>query len=623
METTDPKYKHKPSEKHTLEEVLKSLQDLIRNDLLDNNQAAAGKSGSAPVPSEEKPPRESTAPVREDFAPVNPAAGPVNLDAVMRSLTDLVSNELNVGNEPAAAEELSPSPTEDHETSNKLADEFVPLDEELTTAEESSPSRTEDHDAPENPVNAFEPLDEDLTFEEPMEVVPPPPAAPATPEIPGEISAEILSEPEAEIARSPPALEIKADIAPGTQHQLLFEEAPLPATATEPSSPDLAPKLEIEPETKTDGIAPEMAQDTATQSPAEVSGDALPTIDVEESFDENAYFEAEAKQAEAASTDTQETQDIILSAIEASLEPETTPPASGEAQLPAEIPAPASEPASGKPKIKLDIAVKPAMENVLSIPSVDFDTVKVELPREEAAPLTPAIETSVSPDEAAPIMTDDRLAQEITLDSGPLEILSLSEETRPGAASEAEGARQGNRVHGPGDGKIPDKETAPPVIGATHATAPVTEPATPETTESIDLDEIPVQRAETKAGDTPETVKAPDTVTTPPATGETHATAPVTKHATPETTESIDLDEIPVLREVVAPPAGSALAGEPALATQPPLPAPDRARDIVVRAVAKLNVEMRKSGGTGLDTKTILRLQQLMRRELEKDGEKS
>src|SRR5512147_3023589 len=156
METTDPKYKHKPSEKHTLEEVLKSLQDLIRNDLLDNNQAEAEKSGLAPPPREQKPPRESTTPVREDFAPVNPAAGPVNLDAVMRSLTDLVSNELNVGNEPAAAEELAPSQTEDHETSNKLADEFVTLDEELT-------------------------------FEESIEIVPPPPAAPAMPEITGEI----------------------------------------------------------------------------------------------------------------------------------------------------------------------------------------------------------------------------------------------------------------------------------------------------------------------------------------------------------------------------------------------------------------------------------------------------
>ena len=541
METTDPKYKHKPSEKHTLEEVLKSLQDLIRNDLLDNDRAAAEKSGSAPIPSEEKPPREYTAPVREDFAPVNPAAGPVNLDAVMRSLKDLVSNELNVGGEPAAAEESSPSRTEGHDASENLADEFVPLDEELT-------------------------------FEESMEMVPPPLSAPTMPEIPGEISAEMLSEPEAEAAPTPPAPpvpEIEATIAPGTQHQLLLEEAPPPATEPEPLTPDLAPKLELEPETGTDGIAPEMMQETAAQDLPDTSSDALPTIDVEETFDENAYFEAEAKQTEASSTDTQETQEIILSALGASLGPETTPPANVEAQAPAENPAPEPESDSSKPEIKLEIADEPATENLLNVPSVDFDVVEFESPHEEPPP-SQTIEAPAPSDESSPVTTDAILAQEITLDPGPLEILSLSEETKPGATPEAEGVRQGSRVHGPEDGKIPDNET------------------------------------------------------TPPATGETHATAPVTEPATPETTESIDLDDIPVLHEVVAPPAGSALAGGPVLpTTEPPLPAPDRARDIVVRAVAKLNVEMRKSGGAGLDTKTILRLQQLIRRELEKDGEKS
>ena len=83
----------------------------------------------------------------------------------------------------------------------------------------------------------------------------------------------------------------------------------------------------------------------------------------------------------------------------------------------------------------------------------------------------------------------------------------------------------------------------------------------------------------------------------------------------PKPLESLGLDDIPVLQEVVAPPAGSVL-------TKEPLPAPDRARDIVVRAVAKLNVEMRKTGGAGLDTKTILRLQQLIRQELEQTAEK-
>jgi len=531
METTDPKYKHKPSEKHTLEEVLKSLQDLIRNDLLDNDRTAAEKSGSAPTPSEEKPPREHASPVREDFAPVNPAAGPVNLDAVMRSLKDLVSNELNVGGEPASVEESSPARTEDQGASENLADEFVPLDEELT-------------------------------FEESMEIVPPPLSAPTMPEIPGEISAEMFSEPEAEPSSPVPVPEIEATIAPGTQHQLLLEEAPPSETEPEPSTPDLAPKLELEPETGTDDIAPGMTRETAIQDFPDTSGDALPTIDVEETFDENAYFEAEARQTEASSADKLETQEIILSALDTSLEPETAPPANGAAQIPAENIAPTSESESEKPKIKLEIADESATEYLLNIPSVDFDVVELESPHEEPLSSTQSIKT--------PAPADAILAQEITLDPGPGAIPPPSADTKPGATPKAEGVRQGSRVHGPGDGKIPD------------------------------------------------------TKTTPPATDETHATAPGTEPATLETTESIDLDDIPVLHEVVAPPAGGALVGGPVSpTTEPPLPAPDRARDIVVRAVAKLNVEMRKSGGTGLDTKTILRLQQLIRRELEKDGEKS
>ncbi len=540
METTDPKYKHKPSEKHTLEEVLKSLQDLIRNDLLDNNQAAAEKSGSAPIPGEEKPPREYTAPVREDFAPVNPAAGPVNLDAVMRSLKDLVSNELNVGGEPAAAEESSPARTEGHEASENLADEFVPLDEELT-------------------------------FEESMEIVPPPRTAPTMPEVPGEISTEMLSEPEAEAAPSSPAPvpEIEINIAPGTQHQLLFEEAPPSAAEPEPSTPDLAPKPELEPETGTDGIAPEMTPETTVQNFPDASGDALPTIDVEETFDEDAYFEAAARQTEATSADTQETREIVLSALGASLEPETAPPANGETQVPAENEnlAPTSESTSGKPEIKLEIADEPATENLLNVPSADFDVVEFELPHEEPPPPSQTIETPAPADESSPLATDAALARELTPEPGPVAVPPPSTETKPGATPETEGVRQGSRVHGPEDGKIPDTATTPPATGETHASAPATEPTTPE---------------------------------------------------------FFNLDDIPVLHEVVAPPAGSALAGEPVSpTTEPPLPAPDRARDIVVRAVAKLNVEMRKSGGAGLDTKTILRLQQLIRRELEKDGEKS
>jgi hypothetical protein len=55
---------------------------------------------------------------------------------------------------------------------------------------------------------------------------------------------------------------------------------------------------------------------------------------------------------------------------------------------------------------------------------------------------------------------------------------------------------------------------------------------------------------------------------------------------------------------------------EPIAAT-PPLPDPQHARDLAIRVVAKLNIEMRKAGGQGLDIKTILRLQRLLKEALE------
>ena len=108
METSDPKYKHKPSEKHTLEEVLKSLQDLIRNDLVE---------GAIQGTTEPQPRRENTASMWEDFAPVSPGSGPVNLDAVMRSLKDLIGNELNVGELPDKLSDLTPPLPEESELS--------------------------------------------------------------------------------------------------------------------------------------------------------------------------------------------------------------------------------------------------------------------------------------------------------------------------------------------------------------------------------------------------------------------------------------------------------------------------------------------------------------------------
>jgi len=56
----------------------------------------------------------------------------------------------------------------------------------------------------------------------------------------------------------------------------------------------------------------------------------------------------------------------------------------------------------------------------------------------------------------------------------------------------------------------------------------------------------------------------------------------------------------------------------------PGLPAasldPKQARELAIRAIARLNIELRKAGERGLEVKTIQRLQALLREELEKAG---
>lgn len=602
METSDPKYKHKPSEKHTLEEVLKSLQDLIRNDLAEG-AAAAGKQEPAPAEprqhedtargmTEAKPRHENTAGLREDFAPVSPGSGPVNLDAVMRSLKDLIGNELNVGDEPKppesksvvheeylAAEEkieeyipdelgqledelnigepaapeqaASESPHDEPFAPEGIIEEitperFTPLDEELTLEElaevapltpdaaEPTPPRDESP-AHEEIVEAslpeeFVPLDEELTFEKPPEIASPAPVLPETPELPGEISLELLGEPETTppaITETPPAM--KEDIAPGTQHEIFFEEPPTPS-----GEPQAAPTDSVsasEPE-----LAPQAIQEPVadvSQSPAEET--ALPTIEVEESFDTGNYFDGAALSAENSPAALEE---IILQDMEISNAPGTTPPAveTSPAAPTDVVPAPESPPAPVEKKVTLEIVEEPTSDGSPKA-SVDFDALGLEPSQPEQAP--------------PPVVAD-----------------------------------------------IPAPEAESPVTTAKPDATPAPKPKPPKAVEKTPT-------VETKAETAPRPAQ-------PPAPAEPGTT---------KTPPTLNLDDIPVLNEVVAPPAGSAPVAKP---DAPPstLPAPDRARDIVVRAVAKLNVEMRKTGGAGLDTKTILRLQQLIRQELEKGGEK-
>jgi hypothetical protein len=74
-------------------------------------------------------------------------------------------------------------------------------------------------------------------------------------------------------------------------------------------------------------------------------------------------------------------------------------------------------------------------------------------------------------------------------------------------------------------------------------------------------------------------------------------------------------DDIPVLQDVVTPPpAEEGRAGnDSALAIDP-----QKLRELSIRTVARLNIELRKRGESPLDARLIDRLQRLLREELEK-----
>ncbi len=114
MTDFDPdKLKHKPNEKHTLDEVLKSLQDLIHNDLL---KGEAARAKEAPTPEPEPAPTVEETPADTASGDIDaPAALPdiaipaadVPLGAVVQSLEELIKNDLTLTDDidqmPAAA----------------------------------------------------------------------------------------------------------------------------------------------------------------------------------------------------------------------------------------------------------------------------------------------------------------------------------------------------------------------------------------------------------------------------------------------------------------------------------------------------------------------------------------
>ena len=697
METPDPKYKHKPSEKHTLEEVLKSLQDLIRNDFSEGTAGTSKPVASAtearhpdatlPKAPEPKQRRESKPVAREDFAPVSPGSGPVNLDAVMRSLKDLIGNELNVGDAPKPAsemksaahdeyfstdekieeyipeeladldneptigeapaaketksapsryeypapeeitaaslpEELTPFgedltieapsaiespytlPIEPAELSGEIAteptpnmvepvpEEFTPLDEELTFETPLEPAPTpaaplEDMELSgeilpelgqrmgEPTPEDFTPLDEELTFEEPLEAAPPPAVPTVAAELPGEISPELFEEP---VTPPPPTVTSmsapEVNLAAGTQHEMFLETSsprpPEPETVATDSAPPTAAEIAPVPEPQ----APIDQHDQPMEAKQESVAEALPTIEVEESFDDHDYFAATPPSAS-------ESEETIALDAEITSEPEIVAAPAAETTAPPAPPeiaaAPESPVASAKTtgnKINLETASEPTPEWQREGYSVDFNSSDLTPPLPEESDIAPPQTSSTI------ASAEEKFQHSYSVDFESSDLSPPLPEESDLASSEA---------------------------GASAESKP------------------PVELAKTDSSPAPESRPAAPPPEPPAVETKAETPAETTDTAAPEADASAasNLDDIPVLNEVVAPPAGRVSKTKPSKPSpKPSLPAPDRARELVVRAVAKLNVEMRKTGGAGLDTKTILRLQQLIRQELEKGGEK-
>lgn len=168
MTDFDPeKLKHKPNEKHTLDEVLKSLQDLIHNDLLRD-----------PNP----PPTISAAPAPETSASPAPAADAASPDpdvpfeAVVASLEQLVTRELATGHddrpEPTAAmqtPEAAPAPAETPEGApaerTEAGQQTFAFDDSATAAMNSPAAETPQEPPLEAEAPAPEPEVEEISLD--------------------------------------------------------------------------------------------------------------------------------------------------------------------------------------------------------------------------------------------------------------------------------------------------------------------------------------------------------------------------------------------------------------------------------------------------------------------------
>ncbi len=499
---------HKPSERHTVDEVLKSLQDLIRNEALEDGKPKA----PPPAPADPAVPRKRGRPrkvvIPDAAAPDNPrrrssANLTEELNSVLASLNDLVN--LDVGGSAAPSTPAAPP---------AATEKQKPLSSDLQAAADALALSEETGEASE-----AENITDTLSFEDMTEpgeeiIAAPPPEEPAV----RETKPEAKKPAPATIVPAPKQMELKV-IEPGEWKESEPEAVPAkpekPGTRTPAATPASAPvKKESRP-----AAAPAKTDKPVARAPAPALKGSEPA-------------------AAPAKTDKPLAQ-----------------------ASPAVAPAPSTRPAQ----------ISPADEETIELGDTDAITDLVVSDAPAADRAARAVPAASKPSPAARPAEEPELDLELTLED-------------------------------PTKRSLP----APPVIDHERE-----KELSKLGLAEIDFSQVPEANSEHFAAFASSALSSGKDHAVefdPDGSGrEASPAKPATQ--TPPSGRSAPLaldDNIPLLEDEVTLP--------------PPAPGldPRQTRELAVRAIARLNIEMRKAGEQGLDIKTIQRLQALLREELEK-----
>jgi hypothetical protein len=536
-----PPPKHKPNEKHTLDEVLKSLNDLVRGNVLD-------KPSASPAPAAKKP-----------AAPPKPAASSqADMSDILKSLENLLDDDLNPHDRPAA-----PKP--------------APL---AHTPKAKQPE-------PAKPVTR-KPKPE-----------PEPPNTAAT-----SAASDVLSE--ADLVKALEEISFDTDFALDVKNAEAEIEAIDAAALPEPDSivfdetETLAPEPELIMETPAADVgltheSTDLAQsDTHNELSFDASGDAADGFGSVEN-------EIEAAPPPAADTGLEFTEQEINPA---------PPPANVASGLEV-VEARPNTMSLADELASIDFAVddlEPARAPSSDDFSVEFTPSKKSKPRQDE-PTPEPVSTE------APATEEIEAAAPIEEIEAPLPAGDFSfEETQPDSAPAIEPQAE-DLAPPPSTDNYSDiiERAEPPVtpVGGGNSLGSLGE------FKELDFSDSNSGSIDFTTSELTEIESEPVAEPAPPAP----KTATVSATPKPKPKPAPEPKEIPVLKDVaVSPPAEDfSLQLSPPIrpTVKKPAAEPQDLHQTAVRVIAKLNIELRKSGKPPLDAKAIYRLQQLLKEALE------